>query len=276
MNAGVTAILLAGSRPGADPLASAFGVPAKALVPLAGEAMLSRVARMLVGHSSIRRVIVLAQADHMLTTGADTAWMASHPAISFEHGGNSVSAALAATLERNGQSYPFLVTTADHGLLDAAMLDAFIAAAERSETDVAVAVVERSVLEAAWPGNKRTWLKFRGGSYSGANLFWFASPRALSALKLWRTIEQQRKRGRAIVAAFGPLMLAAVALRLLTLRGALRRAGGKLGLTATAVELPIAEACIDIDNVEDHALATRILGRRAVPTSPQFVPRRRP
>ena len=271
----VTALLLAGSRPGADPLASAFGVPAKALVPLAGEAMLSRVARALVGHPRIGRVIVLAQADHALTAGADTAWMADHPAISFEHGGDSVSAAAAAALERHPGAYAFLVTTADHGLLDAAMLDAFIGGAERSGADVAVAVVERRILEAAWPGNKRTWLKFRGGSYSGANLFWFASPRALNALNLWRTIEQQRKRGRAIVAAFGPLMLAAVALRLLTLQGALRRGGRRLGLTAAAVELPIAEACIDIDKVEDHALATEILAARAVQTSPQFIPRRR-
>ena len=262
MNAGITAIILAGSRPGADPLALAFGVAAKALVPLAGEPMLSRVARALVGHPRIGRVIVLAQADHALTAGADTAWMANHPAISFEHGGDSVSAAAAAALERHADAYPFLVTTADHGLLDAAMLDAFIAGAEGSGADVAVAVVERRLFRAAYPGNRRTWLHFRGGSYSGANLFWLASPNALNALRLWRTIEQQRKRGRAIIAAFGPLILAAVSLHLLTLPNALRRAGRRLGLTAAAVELPVAEACIDIDKVEDHALATRILGQR--------------
>jgi GTP:adenosylcobinamide-phosphate guanylyltransferase len=262
MKSPVTAILLAGSRPGEDPLALAFRTPAKALVPLAGEAMLSRVARALVGHPRIGRVVILTQADLALTAGADTAWMANHPAISFEHGGDSVSAATAAALMRHPGAYPFLVTTADHGLLDAAMLDAFIDAAERSGADVAVAVVERRLFRAAYPGNRRTWLHFRGGSYSGANLFWFANSHALDALKLWRTIEQQRKRGRAVVAAFGPLMLGAVALRLLTLPGALRRAGRRLGLTAAAVELPIAEACIDIDKVEDHALATRILAER--------------
>ena len=39
--------------------------------------------------------------------------------------------------------------------------------------------------------------------------------------ELWRTIEQQRKKGRAVIGAFGPLILLGVALRLFTLHGAL-------------------------------------------------------
>jgi GTP:adenosylcobinamide-phosphate guanylyltransferase len=224
--------------------------------------MLSRVAKALVEHSSIGSVIVLAQADHALMAHPDTAWMKDHPAIAFEAGGGSVSAAIADALERHPGRYPFLVTTADHALLDRAILDAFISPAARAGADLAFGMVERRVLEAAYPGNRRTWVHFRGGSYSGANLFWLASPRALNALRLWRTIEHQRKRGWAIIRAFGPLMLAAVALRLVTLSGALQLAGRRLRLTAAAIEIPIAEACIDIDKPEDHALATRILAAR--------------
>lgn len=258
----VTALLLAGSRPGADPLAAHFGVASKALVPLGGEAMLSRVARLLVGHPGIARLIILGQQGIGLASHPDTAWLADHPAVRFESGGSSVSAAIADVLERHPDSYPFLVTTADHALLDAAILDAFLAPALASGADVAFGVVERRVLEARYPGNRRTWLRFRGGSYSGANLFLFASPRAARALAVWRTVEQQRKKGRAIVAAFGPLMLAGVGLRLWSFSAALQRAGRRLGVTAAAIELPIAEACIDVDKLEDHALAEEILARR--------------
>jgi GTP:adenosylcobinamide-phosphate guanylyltransferase len=260
--AGVTALLLAGSRPGIDPLAAHFGTSSKALVPLAGEAMLSRVARALVEHPAIASVIVLAQGDHALMAHPDTSWMKDHPAIRFEAGGDSVSGAVAEALERHPGGYPFLVTTADHGLLDRAILDGFIGRAESLDVDLAFGMVERRVLEAAYPGNRRTWVHFRGGSYSGANLFWMASPAALNALGLWRTIEHQRKRGWAIIRAFGPLMLVAVALRIVTLAGALRWAGRRLGLRAATIEMPIAEACIDIDKVEDHVLATRILAAR--------------
>ena len=260
---GVTAFLLAGSRPGTDPLAAHFGVASKALVPLGGVAMLSRVARVLVGHPNIARVIVLGQAGGGLADHPDTGWMADHPAISFEAGGNSVSAAIGNALDRHPGEYPVFVTTADHALLDAAMLDAFLGPALASGADLAFGVVERKVLEAGYPGNRRTWLRFRGGSYSGANLFLFATPRAGRALALWRSVEQQRKKGRAIIGAFGPALLLGVSLRLLTLAGALERAGRRLGLSAMAIELPIAEACIDVDKIEDHRLASEILARRS-------------
>ena len=57
-----------------------------------------------------------------------------------------------------------------------------------------------------------------GGAWSGANLFWFGDPKVSEVLALWRTIEQERKRGRAVIRAFGPLMLAGVGLHLLQLR----------------------------------------------------------
>lgn len=223
--------------------------------------MLSRVARTLVEHPDIGPIVVLGD-EALLTGQPDTRWLAEHADIGFEAAGESVSAAVAQAVERRPEAYPFLVVTADHPLLDRAMLDAFIAPARAAGADIALALVERRVLEAGYPDNRRTWLKFRGGSYSGANLFLLGSDRALKGLALWRTIEQQRKKGRAIVAAFGPLILAGVALRLLSLKGALRMAGKRLGLTAAAIELPIAEACIDVDKVEDHALASEILARR--------------
>ena len=259
----LTALLLAGNRPGVDPLAAAFGASTKALVPIAGETMLSRVARTLVDHPAVGRVMILAQNPGALTAGPDTQWLESHSDILFEPAGASVSAAIADAVGRHADSYPFLVTTADHPLLDAAMIDAFVAPALAAHVDIAVGLVERRVLTAAYPGNRRTWLRFRGGAYSGANLFLLAEPPALHAINLWRSIEQQRKKGRAVIGAFGPLILLGVGLRLLTLQGALRRAGRRLGLTAAAIDIPIAEACIDVDKPADHALATEILTARS-------------
>lgn len=260
---GLTALLLAGSRPGVDPLAAAFDAPAKALVRVAGEAMLSRVARTLADHPAIARVVVLAQDPALLTGQPDTAWLADDPRIGFEVAGGSVSAAVAAAVERHADALPILVTTADHALLDRAILDAFIGPALATGADIAVGLVERRVLAAVYPGNRRTWLRFRGGAWSGANLFLITDLKALAALRLWRGIEQQRKKGRAIIAAFGPVMLAGVALRLFDIHAALRRAGSRLGLTAAAIPLPIAEACIDVDTPADHALVTEILAARA-------------
>src|SRR3546814_1647603 len=49
---GITAIILAGSRPGADPLAQAYRSPIKALIPVAGKAMVAHVTSRSEEHTS--------------------------------------------------------------------------------------------------------------------------------------------------------------------------------------------------------------------------------
>ncbi|MBL8645938.1 MAG: nucleotidyltransferase family protein [Sphingosinicella sp.] len=258
----VTALLVAGRRPGTDPLAAHFGVEDKALIAVAGEPMLSRVARVLAAHPDIARTVVLAQAPERLLAHPGTAWMATDARIGVLAGGNSVSAAVAAALEAHPDGWPFLVTTADNVLLDAETLTGFIAGARAGGTDVAVGLVPREVFARAYPDARRTWLKFRGGAYSGANLFFFARPTALSAVRFWQRVESERKKVRAIAGAFGPVLLLGYLLRALRVEGALARAGARLGVTAAPVLLDRPEACIDVDKVQDHEIASAILAAR--------------
>lgn len=255
----VTALLVAGRRPGIDPLARHFGVEDKALIAVAEETMLSRVARTLVEHPAVSAVIILAQEPERLIGAIP--WMPDHPKIAGRSGGSSVSETVAGAIAAQPLAFPFLLTSADNVLLDHRMIDAFIEGA--SGHDLAVGVVERRVLIAAHPHSRRTWLRFRGGAWSGANLFWFGDPKVSDVLALWRTIEQQRKRGRAVIRAFGPWMLAAVGLRLLSLKQAIGIAGRRFGLDVTAVAVPYAEACMDVDSIADHRMAEIILKNRA-------------
>lgn len=257
----VTAILLAGRRPGTDPLAEHFGVEDKALIELAGEAMLSRVARALLSHDRVERVIVLAQDSASLTRHPDTGWLVDNFRVALEDCGDGIANSIAAALALHPNGYPFLVTTADNALLDAETLSAFLDGA--SGADLAVGLVEREILLADFPDSKRTWLPFRRGAYSGANLFWLGSPKAMPLLTVWRRIEQDRKKRLRVVGAFGPVLLFAAMLRLLTVRQAFARIGRRYRLLARPVVLPFAKACIDVDKPDDHALATLILEQRA-------------
>ncbi len=260
---GITAILLAGSRPGADLLAVAAGVQWKALVPVAGRPMIDVVTRTLVDHPRIARVIVMGQEPNALTADPQTAWLRDDPGIAFRVSGAGISQSLLDWLDAHPQSLPVLVTTADNVLLDAAMIDAFLSGV--GDADVAAAAVERRALMRAYPESRRTWLKFRGGAWSGANLFWLSGDNAKHALQKWRTIEQDRKKGWKIVFAFGPGLLLAAALRLLTIHQAIARAGRRLGVNARIVPMPFAEACIDADKPEDIVLIEAILAKRQRP-----------
>jgi GTP:adenosylcobinamide-phosphate guanylyltransferase len=256
----VTAVLLAGSRPGGDPMAQAAGVPTKALVPVQGRAMVDHVAATLQAHPRIGRVVVLAQDVSAIAAHPQTAWMGQAEDMELRVSGSGISQSLLDLID-SGEALPLLVTTADNVLLTAAMIDDFLGGVVGA--DVAVAMVERRVLSAAYPESKRTWLKFRGGWWSGANLFWLGSHQARSAIAFWRGVEQDRKKGWKIVSAFGPWLLLGAATRLLTLPGALARAGRRLGVRARLVPMPQAEACIDVDKPSDLALVETILSERS-------------
>lgn len=255
-----TALLLAGQRPGIDPLAAHFGETWKALVEVGGEPMLSRVARTLLASPSIDRIVVLAQSPEALSARPDTAWLASEPRIAFTASVASISQSVS-NVAGSTAPWPVLVTTADHALLTPEMVEDFVAGA--GNADIAVALVERRALLARYPGNQRTWLKFRGGAFSGANLFALTGERARAALELWAGVEQDRKKGWKLVAAFGPWLLLRALTRTITLHAGLAAAGRRLGLSARAVVLPQAEAAIDVDKPADHKLAEAILTARS-------------
>lgn len=254
-----TAILLAGQRPGVDAFAQSMGETRKAKVKIAGEAMLSRVAKTLLATPAIDRVVVMAQTPETLFDG-DCAWMAGEPRIGTVHSDSGIATSVAAVAGGGAAPWPVLVTTADHPLLTVPMIEAIIAGA--GDSDVAVGVVGRRVLLAAYPDNRRTWLKFAGEAWSGANLFALQSDRAAVALGLWSEVERDRKKAFKLIAHFGPWLAIRAITRTITLEAAMLAVGRKFGLTAKPVPLPFAEAGIDVDKPSDHALAERILAAR--------------
>jgi GTP:adenosylcobinamide-phosphate guanylyltransferase len=254
-----TAVLLAGQRPGVDPLAEHFGETWKAQVKVAGEAMLSRVAKTLLATPGIARIVVMAQDPAALFTG-DCAWLAAEPRIATATSSSGIATSVAAVAGTDLAPWPVLVTTADHPLLTVPMVEAALAGL--GEADVGVGVVGARVLLATYPDNKRTWLRFRSEAWSGANLFVLGSDRARRALLAWSEVERDRKKAWKLIWHFGPMLAIRAATRTITLEGALARAGRALGCTVKPIALPFAEAGIDVDKPSDHALAERILAER--------------
>ena len=250
-----TALLLAGSRPGGDPFAEANGVKAKALIPVAGEAMIARPVRALLGNARIDRVRVLAQDGTLLTPA-----LPKGARLTVEPSGATIAATLEAILADPATVYPLLVTTADHALLDGAMIDDFCGRADGA--DVAIGLVERRPLMERLPQTRRTWIGFRGGAYSGANLFALGSPKAARAVTLWRSVEQDRKKGWKLLTALGvPGLLGLMRLR--TLDQTLESMGRKLGLGLRAVQMTNPLAAVDVDKPADLVLVEAILMGKA-------------
>lgn len=157
---------------------------------------------------------------------------------------------------------PVLVTTADHALLDAEMLDVFFRESARLDADLTFGFVSRTIIEARFPEAKRTYLRFRDGAFSGANLFLFRTPTAARAATFWQRVERERKHPWRIARAFGFGTLLLFLARRLDLDAALVRASNVIGARVEAIRLNIAEAAVDVDKIEDLELVRRILLER--------------
>ena len=250
----VPTLVLAGSRPGPDPLLAGTGLATKALLPIAGKPMLAHVLDALAASPAVGPVTVVAQ---------DTGVLSAHPQladrpVTWRVSAGSIADAVRAGIEEAGG--PLFVTTADNVLLTPSMIAQFLG--EASGADVAIGLVERRTVEAAGYSTRRTWLPFRGGAWSGANLFLLGGTRVLPLVEFWRALEQDRKKGLKLLGAFGPGLLLEAALRLVDIHAFARKAAGRFGLRARIVPMNAAEACIDADKPSDLPVIEAILADR--------------
>jgi hypothetical protein len=174
---------------------------------------------------------------------------------------NSPSRSVLHAAEQLGNPYPLLITTADHALLTAEMVDYFCTQSVESGADVCAGLTCSQVILASYPDTVRTYLKFRGGMFSGSNLFSVMTADGIRGPEIWRRAEQHRKQPWKIAKVFGPGLLIAYLFRWLTLEAAFARIGANVGIKIAPIPMPFAEAAIDVDNPRDLDMVENILRR---------------
>ncbi len=246
-----TAVVLAGSRGAADPVARASGVSHKAFADVAGKPMIAHVLDTLAAAPSIDGIVVVIERS---------APELPRPDVRRIDAARSPSSSALAGFEAAGA--PVLVTTADHPLLTVEMVEHFIAAATGPGIDVAAGVALRPVVEQAGSTASRTYLRFRDGEASGCNLFALMTPRARAALTYWRKLEAKRKHPLRMAWAVGPFTLIRYALGVLSIRAAAAALGRAAGCRAALIVLPFPDAAHDVDKPADLAFAKARLALR--------------
>ncbi len=255
-----TALIMAGSRPGGDPMARAAGVSHKCLLPIDGTPMIRRVVAALLAAPSVGRVMISIDAPKVLErvfSGPEADRIGLLPSA------ETPSLSALAAIEAVGDAAPILITTADHPLLVPALIERFCRDAEDSGADIVAGLASEQVIRTAFPDSRRTYLRFRDGRFSGCNLFALLRPEGTKAIRLWRRVERDRKRPWRIANALGLPMLLGYLAGWLTLEAALARLSRLAGAKADVVVLPVAEAAVDVDKPEDLVLVEAILRGRA-------------
>ena len=248
------ALVMAAGRGPTDPMAVAFGVAHKCLVPVAGMPMLARVMDALFKCPQIGHISVSIDDPEAVRTA-----LGPGPAIEIVPSSTSAPASALAALERPTTQWPVLVTTADHALLTSEIVSHFLQAAADTQADLAVGLATRQTITTELPSTKRTYLKFSDVQVSGCNLFAVNTAQGLNFVRFWQQADKNRKKPWKLVGAFGigPLLLWLTGR--LSLGRAFELASGKLGATAVPVLLPFGVAAVDVDKPEDKALVEQVL-----------------
>lgn len=259
----VVAIVLAGQRPGPDRVAAPFGLRTKALVPVLGRAMIDRVLDVLKASPHINSVIIAEDASlDPLSNAPGVAAALADGFATITPSFPKISESVEKTIVAQGSDAIYLITTADNPLVTTAMISDFLASASVSDTDIAIGMADKPVIEAKYPDIPRTYYRFSDAAISGANLFYVAGAEGLKAIRFWAYMEQHRKSPHRLFAKFGLGNLVLMVTRRLTLMAAFDRASRKIGCRIKPVLLPHAEAAIDVDKPIDLLIAEAIIARR--------------
>lgn len=265
MTSGFTAVVLAGDRGEGDPVARAAGASCKALASVAGRPMVLRVIDALRAAGDVDSVLLSGPERSRLEECGELRDLVADGTVRWMGTAASPAASASAALDAIPASTPVLLTTADHALLDVAMVDHFCAAARASGRDAVAGIAAHGAVVAACPGVRRTALRLAGESVCGCNLFAFLTPGGRDVADFWRRIEAHRKRPLRMVGILGRRAVLRYLLGRLSLDEALAHLSRLTGCALGVVRMPFPEAAVDVDTPEDLAFVRERLAGESSP-----------
>ena len=255
---GYSAIVLAAQRSGGGPLSALTGNRHKCLIDIHGRPMISRVLETLLAAPMIKHVLVSIEDQSVLDGVPEVADARVRVVASADNLYASVRQALA----QGDDNWPALITTADNLVLTVEMVTHFCREFERANADAAAAMTRAGVMQARYPDGQLRFHGFRDDAYANCNLYALRGAGALRAASVFRTGGQFRKKIMRIARAFGLFNLILYKLRVLTLAGFARHLSRRFGVRLALIEMPFAEAPIDVDDERTLRVAREIIEQR--------------
>ena len=253
------AVVLAGERRATNPLAEHGRVCCKAMLEVAGTPMIERVLAALDNAEQVNARLISGPARDQLAPGSTLEHLIETGKIDWCEPQPTPSTSAWHAMQTVPVDTPVLLTTADHPVLSAKIVDQFCTASAAANADVTIGLAPYDLVRQAFPDMKKTVLHFKDGDYCGCNLFTFLTPEGRGVANYWRQVENERKRPLKVIRTLGLWAVLQYLLGQLTLDRATERLSHKLGLRIRAIRLPYAEAAVDVDSIEDHRIVQRKL-----------------
>lgn len=238
------AIVTAGGIPQPeDPLYVYSNGDSKALIDVAGKPMVQWVLDALGAAKKIDQVIVIGLSPKSGVTCKKPLHFVSNQGRMLAN----IVAGINKALELNKRSKYVLVASSDIPAIKPEMVDWLIETCMQTKDDLYYGVCPKDVMEARFPGSKRTYTHLKDMDVCGADMNITHVRMATEHLDMWEQLIGTRKSPLRQAGIIGLGTLFALFTRRLTLEDAVTRVCNRIGVKGRAIVWPHAEPCMDID-----------------------------
>lgn len=253
------AIVTAGGIPQPeDPLYTFSNGNAKALIDVAGKPMVQWVLDALGEAKNVDNVIVIGLSSRSGVTCKKPMHFLSNQGRMLAN----IVAGVNKALELNKRNEYVLVVSSDIPTIKPEMVDWLIETCMQTKDDLYYGVCPKDVMEARFPGSKRTYTHLKDMDVCGADMNITHVRMATEHLDMWEQLIGSRKSPLRSASIIGFGTLFKLATRQLTLDEAVSRVCQRIGINGRAIVWPYAEPCMDMDKPHQLELLRADLERQ--------------
>jgi GTP:adenosylcobinamide-phosphate guanylyltransferase len=253
------AVVMAGGIPQPDELLYPYtrGKP-KAMLDILGKPMVQWVLDALSGAQRLENVVLIGLTGESGLSCAKPLTFLPNKITMIEN----ILGGINKVMEINPSARKILLVSSDIPGITSEMVDWEVETTSGSDVDLCYSVVTREVMEARYPGSKRTFTKLKGMELCGGDMNVLRTSVASMNTDIWEKLIASRKNPvkQAAIMGFDTLLL--MLLRVITLDEAVKKVTARLHMTGRAIVIPYAEIAMDVDKPNQLEMIRADLAKR--------------
>ncbi|MDF2875356.1 MAG: MobA-like transferase domain protein [Sporomusa sp.] len=240
------AIILAGGE-NSEHLNRYTSQPYEAMIDIAGKPMIELVAGALAASSQVSRIFIAGPVQEL----AKCSFPEKAVIVA---GGQTIIETISLGMKALGHEKLTLVVTADIPLLTPAAIEDFLSQCAGVNAELYYPIVTRRDHERRFPGNRRTFVRLKEGTFTGGNIFLVDPKIVTQCMTVAEQIIANRKNPFKLCCLLGWTFVVQFILGTLRLKQVEKRAGEILGIKGAVIQSQYAELGIDVDKPSDLEL----------------------
>ncbi|MCB0192842.1 MAG: nucleotidyltransferase family protein [Anaerolineae bacterium] len=231
-----------------DPLFQLTGVDKKALIPLVGKPMIGWIIEAIQASGIVDNIVIVGLKPQDLAP--------DYPHLYFTDAAGDIIDNVFAGLDRlqtiSPQVKNFLLVSSDIPLITPETIRGFVEECGVHDAEVYYAMVEEKLMESRFPISKRTYIPFKGGRYTGGDIFLMNSSAVRGNITLAKAATGARKNYLQQIRLIGWSFIFRFLLRRLTVHQAAIEVSAKANLDGRVIATKYAELGMDLDKPQHY------------------------